>query len=968
MTHQESETGAPLSAAQLRWWVAQQLQPDMPNTVAMYLDLSGPLDFESIRDCGTRAARELESPCVRLCWVDGGPRQRVNPRARFEMAVRDLTAHPDPVPEALALMERDHLTPLDPLTDELTVATLYRVAVERHLLYLRSHHLVLDGAGAVALLRRTGELYRAAVTGAAVGEPGALDTAGLLAAERDYQQSSRAATDRDYWLAELSGAAEPVGLAGHPGAPRARPHRVSAVLEPETAATVAPARTRHGATFGELVIAAFACYLARWTGNDDPILALPLPARTTAVLRRSAGSVANVVPLRLTGIAQGTVGAALAQVRGRVLGALRHQRYPYEDIQRDRSGGRVVRGGFGPVINVLGFVEPLRLGPLTGSARLLSSGPVEDLLVNGYQLGPDASTITIDFQGNPARYSAATLAWYHRGFVAYLAGFLRADPDATVAELDLPAVAPSSAHYPAGAVGGPGAAAGADPGGPARLLPELLRAGMRTADPDAVALDDRTRTLTYRELDELARRWARVLTASGAGPGVAVAIVVPRSIESVLAVWAVATAGACFVPIDPDDPPARKAAVLEASGIRLGLTVSAMRPGLPGQVPAEEGIPYEADAGAADVRWLDLDVTERAPEQGSSRFEGPDPAGKSRTGAPWAAAAPDHPAYLIHTSGTTGVPKGVLVGHRGLGPLTDHIVDLYEIEPDSVVLHAHSPSFDAHLLELLAAFGSGARLVVAPPGAVMGAELTKLVQTAGITHLLSTPAVLGTLDPGELPSLRVVVTGGETPPAELVRTWAPRVRLHNGYGPTEATVMTMQSAALPPDEPVLIGPALPGVRAELLDTRLRGVPAGGRAELYLGGPGVALGYQGAPGATAARFVADPAGGGRRLYRTGDLVRADPGGYEHLGRADRQLALHGRRIEPAEIESALAAGPEIAQAVVTVAGGRVRGRGWSDMSLSPRGIRSIPAPRCIGCTRSCPPRWCPRCSYRSIGFL
>src|SRR5690606_24416496 len=197
---------------QLRWWVAQQLYPGIPNTVAMYLDLRGPVEVELMRECGLRAARELESPCIRVREVDGRPRQ-VLAETDLPFSVCDLAGHTDPVTAALDRMTDDHCAPLDPRTDDLTAATLYRVAPHRHLLYLRSHHLVLDGAGAVALLRRTGELYRAAVTDTEAGEPGALDTAGLLAVEETYRQSARAAADKEYWLSALSGLAEPVGLA-----------------------------------------------------------------------------------------------------------------------------------------------------------------------------------------------------------------------------------------------------------------------------------------------------------------------------------------------------------------------------------------------------------------------------------------------------------------------------------------------------------------------------------------------------------------------------------------------------------------------------------------------------------------------------------------------------------------------------------------------------------------------------------
>ncbi|WP_225724891.1 MULTISPECIES: non-ribosomal peptide synthetase [unclassified Nocardia] len=883
----------PLSTAQLRWWVAQQLFPAVPLTVAMYLEMRGRVDIELTRRCARRAARELQSPHLRFRVVDGQPRQYVDTAA--ELPVRFVEPDgPDPVAAALADMADDYGAPLDPLADALTVATVYRIGPDHHLLYLRSHHIVLDGVGAAAVLRRIGELYRAA---GGLPEPkcGALSVPELLDYEQAYQGSARSAADRAYWLEQVAGLGDPVSLAGQPAAPQPHPLQVSGVLDETAAQRLAAAKTRHNATFPELTVAAFACFLARMTGADDIVLSLPVTARPTAALRRSAGSISNVVPLRLSGVGTGTVGAALAQVRLRVIGALRHQRYRYEDIQRDRGELQPVRGGFGPVVNVLGFVEPLRLGSVHGAVHLLSLGPVEDLLVNGYQLGPDERLARIDFQANPARYHRDTLAWQHRLFLDFFGRFLAAEADCPVRALDEPVAYPLAPHHI----------------GRFRLLPDLLRAGMM---PDAVAVQDGSRTMTYRELDRASSRWARELIAHGAGPGECVVVAVPRSLESVLALWSVAKTGACFVPIDPADPPLRFGAVFTDSGARLGITSAALLGELPyGSSrlrPIEVACAVTVDGGAngSGVAWLTID--QPAPDRSGDPIEDADRLRPLHA---------DHPAYLIYTSGTTGKPKGVTVTHRGLGALTDYLVEHYRLHPDSVVLHAHSPSFDAHLLELLGAFAAGARLVVEPPRIVAGRELAGLIRDYAITHFLTTPAVLATLAPDEVPGLALVVVGGEACPAELVRRWAPHVRLCNGYGPTETTVMATQTGAMTPDGPVTIGPALPGVRTMLLDPRLRPPPLGGRGELYIGGPGVARGYHRAPALTAVRFVADPAGTGERLYRTGDLVatRAD-GEFDFLGRADAQVAVRGRRIELAEVEAALAAGPEIAAAAVTVA--------------------------------------------------
>ncbi|GAA5087421.1 amino acid adenylation domain-containing protein [Nocardia iowensis] len=976
----------PLSTAQLRWWVAQQLQPAVPITVAMYLDLSGPLDVGLMLRCARRAARELQSPHLRFRVVDGYPRQYVDTAAELPIRLADLTNHADPIAAAQEQMERDYSSPLDPLTDDLTVATVFQVAPDHHLLYLRSHHIVLDGVGAAAVLRRTGELYRSEVLAGhglsatnghpsggngsgpsagggtpgrvapesgsghrratarvlwrsasqvgdsescgmpagstrtitdvggpvnnAVAEPNSVPTARvappkevrpltvpeLLDEERKYQDSARASTDRDYWRDQLATLGEPIGLAGRPAAPEPRPHRVTATMDAATAELLAAARARHGATFPELAITAFACYLARMTGSAEVTLTMPVTARPTAALRRSAGSMSNVVPLRLTGLDTGTVGGVIAQVRSTVIGALRHQRYRYEDMQRDRGQHHVVRGGFGPVVNVLGFTEPFGLGSLTGQVRLLSLGPVEDLLVNGYQAGPDERSISIDFHANPARYRYDLVAWQHRVFLDYFAHFLAAESDCPIPALDLALPAPMAA----------------DPAGPVRVLPDLLRAGLV---PDAVAVQDGARTMTYRELDDTSSKWARQLMAGGARPGEFVAIAIPRSLESVLALWAVAKSGACFVPVDPADPADRIATVIADSGARQGITVVAVRDGLPcdtGYAARQDGDTDES-VGGCGTHWLVLDDPRAIAE--TERLAGTPIADDERPRS----LRPDHPAYLIYTSGTTGTPKGVLVTHRGLGSLTDYITEHYGVGRDSVVLHAHAPSFDAHLLELLACFAAGARLAVEPPSVIAGGALARLIADSGGTHFLTTPAVLATLSPTDLPGLRAVVVGGETCPAELVREWAPHVRLFNGYGPTETTVMATQTGPMTPGEPVTIGAALPGVLAVVFDSRLTRVPPGARGELYLGGIGVADGYLRNPAGTAVRFVADPFGIGQRLYRTGDLVSAGPdGAFEFLGRVDGQVEVRGRRIEPAEIETALLAGPEIAHAVVTVA--------------------------------------------------
>ncbi|WP_157108440.1 AMP-binding protein, partial [Aldersonia kunmingensis] len=237
------------------------------------------------------------------------------------------------------------------------------------------------------------------------------------------------------------------------------------------------------------------------------------------------------------------------------------------------------------------------------------------------------------------------------------------------------------------------------------------------------------------------------------------------------------------------------------------------------------------------------------------------------------------------------------------------------------VLRFSSASFDASVFEMIHTFSAGATLVIADPDIYGGPDLTELLAREEVTHTLTAPAILGTVDADAVPSLQTAVVGGDVCPPDLVTRFGPQVRFHNSYGPTETTIITTLTGPLSDPAAITLGGLLPGVRALVLDTRLRPVAPGVLGELYLAGPQLARGYHQRPDLTAGRFIADPTTPGQRLYRTGDLVRWQTGSSTpelvYVGRSDDQVQLNGIRVEPGEVDTTLTTHPSVDFALTLV---------------------------------------------------
>ncbi|WTP62781.1 non-ribosomal peptide synthetase [Streptomyces phaeochromogenes] len=422
-------------------------------------------------------------------------------------------------------------------------------------------------------------------------------------------------------------------------------------------------------------------------------------------------------------------------------------------------------------------------------------------------------------------------------------------------------------------------------------ITELFADRVRCA-PEASALRFRGEEMTYRQLDLRAEHLAHRLRDVGVGPEDIVGVCVERSFEMIVALLGVLKAGAAYLPLHPDEPALRLRFMLDHAGARVLLT---HRPVL-GQLP-------------------DLDVT-------ALDVEGPErPEGPGGTPLPPSGSA-DGLAYVRYTSGSTGHPKAVAVPHRGVVRLV-HDTEWIEFGPDQTFLQLCALTFDPSEFEIWGALLNGGCLVVHPPGPLSLPELAECLRRERITTLWLTAGLFHRMVDRHVDSLgglRQLVAGGDVlSPAHVnrVRRAHPKVRMVNGYGPTENSCFTTSHTVTRQiSGTVPIGTPIAGTRVYILDEGLRPVPEGEWGELYTGGAGLARGYLHRPELTEQRFLPDPFVPGERMYRVGDVVRRGWSGVmEFRGRVDDQVKIAGHRIEPGEIVAVLTEQPGVSEAVV-----------------------------------------------------
>ena len=901
---------APLSFAQERLWFMHQLEPDDPSyAIPAAVRLRGPLEVDALAAALSAIVRRHEVLRTVIRVRDGVPVQEVREAAAVPLS-------PDAVPgttpaereaEARRRAEAEARRPFDLAEGPLFRAALLQVDEDDHLLLLTLHHVVADGWSFGVLFAELGALYAAGMR----GEPDPLPDLPVQYADFALWQRAHLAGEAlerhlDYWRERLAGAPATLELPADRPHPSARTHRggwASLVLPGEVVDGVRRMARGEGATTFMILLAAWQALLARYSGAADLVVGAPIAGRTRAETEGLIGLFLNPLPLRADLSGDPSFAGQVGRVREAVLEGFVHQDAPFEKLVEALHPERVA--GRTPLFETLFVQHPpaaeLRLPGVEAETVFTESGGVKYDLTLYADPADDRLDLTLAYAGDlfDAGTADRILAHYRTLLEAALdepARPLSRIPILPAAECEQVLVEwnRTAAEYPRDT-----------------LVHHLFEAqAARTPDAPAVVFDEEA--LTYAELDRRANRLAHHLRGRGVGPEVRVAIHLERSPSMVVAVLAVLKAGGAYVPLDPTHPPERLRALLAGAEARLLLA--------------------ESRAPAPEVPGVEAVYVDREAERIAAQPETP-----ARGGA-----GPLNLAYVIHTSGSTGAPKAVMVPHRGVVNYLAHLARSHPLGAGDRVLNLASLTFDPSVRDLLGPLATGAAVVLLP-GAEAGdpARILERLRAQRISVLLAiVPSLLRALvftaderGIAGFPALRRVMTTGETlggsDARNVRRLFGPQVELINQYGPTEVTMIAAAHPVGADDEAdatVRIGRPVSNAAAYVLDAALQPVPIGVPGALHVGGAGVARGYAEKPALTAERFLPDPfaAEPGARMYATGDRarLRAD-GTLEYRGRMDQQVKVRGHRIEPAEVEAALLAHGGVREAAVVSRGDGAR---------------------------------------------
>jgi pristinamycin I synthase-3/4 len=895
------DRGGPLPAsfAQERLWFIDQLETQGEDRLSkVYLmrdayELVGPLDVACLSKAFQTIVDRHET--LRTAIVDdrGQIVQVISAPSPLPFPVVDLSLLPEAEREAELASELRRCAEFGfKLSDgALFQARLLKLASDRHILITVMHHIVSDGWSISVLLQELVALYTAYLE----DRPSPLPALPIQYADFSHWQRrllDGPVRDRqvDYWRAQLAGIPRLLTLPTDRPRPSVRRYQGATVSVEVSAPTLqglmANAKQCQGTLFMTLA-AAFAVLLSRYSGQSDVCIGTPIANRNHADIEPLIGFFVNTLAIRSQVDGAATFDELLRQVRATTLDAYAHQDIPFNTLVEVLQPAR--HSSHSPLFQVMLALQNTPADQLALPSVAVRSLDIEgttakfDLTVNVVELG---DRLTASFEYDTSLFDRSTIERMAAHFVRLLDA-IAAQPGRRISDLEMQESQElrrvlvqwndTASDYPKTAT-----------------IPELFEA-CAAATPDAVALKEGDTQLTYAELNRKANQLAHYLRDAGVDADTLVGICVERSADMIVGLLGILKAGGAYLPLDPTYPAQRLAYLVADAAPRMVLTQQRLCDVLP-----EGPVLF-----CLDAEWPSI--------------------ANRPTGNPVVRCFADSLAYVTYTSGSTGLPKGVLVTQRNVVRLVRG-ADYFTVGSHDRFLQFSPLAFDASTFEIWAPLLNSACLVLAPAGRLALYELGQLIDGQRIDTLFLTTTLFNLMVELQLPSLsnvRRLLTGGE--PMSQVHAekfiTAGSLALSNIYGPTECT--TFSTFRAPESNtslaaPIPIGRPIANAQAYILDQYLDPVPIGVAGELHIAGDGLARGYLNRADLTAEKFIPNPFSGekGSRMYKTGDIARFLANGeIEFIGRRDDQVKIRGFRIELGEIEARLASLPEIRVATV-----------------------------------------------------
>jgi amino acid adenylation domain-containing protein len=907
----------PASFVQELLWLMDRASPgSSAYNVPRTRRLVGPLNVIALRRAFDALVERHEILRTTYAFHEEHPVQVIHPARPVEFTFTDLRDTSTVTRKAAAeRIAREQATkPFDLAKDQIMRVAVIVLADDDHVLHIDSHHIAFDGWSRDVLFRELSALYREYSGGAPADLPALpIQYADYAIWERDYLAGDRLEKLLGYWRDELGDAEFVLELPtdfARPSVPGFGGVTDKVMLSPDLHAGIKALGRQHEATVYMTLLAAYTAVLHRYTGQRDVLVGSPIAGRSRSETEGLIGYFANTIVQRARFAGDPTFGELLAQVRESALGAYDHQEIPFEKLVLELQGGQQLSHSplFQVVFTMLGGggdSGPAKIGDAEVQPFGSDDGVTKFDLTLFMTERADSLTLTLRARSDLFAEASVTRMLGHLRNVLEAAV---ANPGMRISEIALLTSEEESTL-------GDWNATATDMGLPATIDQLFAAQAVRVPDRTAVASDDRS--IPYLEVDARSNQLANHLRALGVKEDSPVAITLDRSAELVVAILGVLKAGGAYVPVLPDLPVARAEQQINESGARVVITIAAHEARVPSDIAV---VRLDSDAQAIALQPMT---------------------------APAIDANPDRLAYVLFTSGSTGVPKGVAVTHRNVVHYARAVSRVLADIPSGV----SGDGFDA-----LDKWQFG---MVSTLGADLGnTSLFPAMLSGGTVHILSsdvttdptrfaahlakhpldvlkiTPnhlrALVGGLTTTELARVlprKWIVLGGEALSWEFAERLldAGSCRVLNHYGPTETTVgvstleVTTASSRTSRDfgaKTVPVGRPLANVKLHVLDTQREHVPIGVPGELYISGDGVTRGYLLRDDLTAERFVELESG--ERAYRSGDRVRRLPdGSIEFLGRGDDQVKIRGYRVELREIELVLAEHPGVAQAVALV---------------------------------------------------